>query len=85
MYDVYGNTEGESLLSIRDFMRESGKQKDCFSASILQVGTSNTVPISSGYFIVPKTNSTYKVFIENEGEEICSYQISLTSLAKPVT
>jgi len=25
MYDVYGNPEGESLLSIRDFMRESGK------------------------------------------------------------
>lgn len=65
MYDAYGNPNSESLLSIRDIMRESGKEKDCFSASILQVGTTNSVSINSGYFIVPKTTSTYKIFIEN--------------------
>ncbi len=35
MYDVYANPDGEGLLTIRDFLKESSKEKDCFSASIL--------------------------------------------------
>lgn len=48
MYDIFGNPDGESLLTIRDFLKESGKEKNCFSASILQFGTTNTIPIISG-------------------------------------
>lgn len=32
MYDIFGNPDGESLLTIRDFLKESGKEKNCFSA-----------------------------------------------------
>jgi len=48
MYDIFGNPDGESLLTIRDFLKESGKEKNCFSASILQFGATNTIPIISG-------------------------------------
>lgn len=72
-------------MTIRDFFKESRKEKDCFSASILQIGTSNTIPMISGYYIVPKGSYTYKVFVENNVSDICAYQISLSSLAKPVT
>ena len=85
VYDIYGNPDAESLITLRDFMRESDMEKNCYQASISEVGKLGANPISWGEYVVPKSSSTYKVYIENVGDDICAYQISFSALAKPIS
>lgn len=63
MYDVYGNPIDESIITIRDFLKESDKESNCFVASISEVGKKSSTSIAEGEHIIPKSAFTYKVFI----------------------
>ncbi len=42
-------------------------------------------PIAYGEHVLPKSSSTFKVYIENVGDDICTYQISFSALTKSIS
>jgi hypothetical protein len=82
-YQLEESAESDALLSIKDLNRESGRQEDCFSASLSSSESESPSFVERGVAYIKKGGSLSNLYVEAKAD-YCNYEVTYMRLDYPL-